>query len=105
MKKYKVTLTAEHCLYVRKWIEGTLSEDVNIRANTASLITVAALAEVALVLRKKEVVYSRQYKITLSPVQAFALCFLYETLPEDRTNHFINRMMQINNEILQTYSI
>lgn len=105
MTKYKVTLTAEHCLWLRKWIEGTLSEDVNIRANLATILTIAALAEVATIIKRKELVYNRNYKITFSPVQALALCFLFEIMPVDYSSHLYNRMMQINNEVCQLYSI
>src|SRR5665213_2705024 len=99
MTKYKVTLTAEHCLWLRKWIEGTLGEDVNIRANLAAILTIAALGEVAIIIKRKELVYNRKYRISFSPVQALALCFLFELMPEDYSNDLYNRMMQINSEV------
>lgn len=105
MKKYKTRLSAEYCAYLKKWIEKTLNEDEDITANPTVLIIIAALAEVALVIRKKEVVYKREYSISFSPVQAFALAWLYESIPTDHSNHFINRLMQMNNEILQQYAI
>lgn len=105
MKKYKTELTAEHCSYLRIWIEKTLSSDINVLATTADLILIAALAEVAMVIRKKEVEYKRAYKISFSPVQAFAISWIYESMPVNYSNQFANRLMQINNEILKQFAI
>ena len=104
MKKYKTTLSAEHCSYLRIWIEKNLNTDIEIKASAIDFILIAALAEVVMVIKKKEVEYKRAYKITFSPVQAFALRWLYEAMPANYSNQFANRLMQINNEVIKQYA-
>lgn len=105
MNKYKTTLTNEMCGNIEKAIEF-LFEDGSQVDSLSAMIAIAALGEVVLLLRKKQVEYKRDYKVSFSIVQALSLCYLYNRVDgSDVSPHFLNRLHQINSEVLQQFTL
>jgi hypothetical protein len=104
MKKYKVTLSSMDCAYLEHYIGVFLNGSAPV--DITNLLGVSALCEVLVSIKKKRVEYKREYKFTFSAVQAFGFCFLFSiSNKRDHANSFYNRLLQINNEILQNYSV
>lgn len=105
MKKYKTKLSAQNAREMILLIEFVIEMPDHLAIS--EMLAFAALAEVAIALKKKLVQYSREYKITFTDTQALAISYLYEEFIMQcvNVNQFTNRMMQINNEILQHYAI
>ena len=104
MKKYKTTLSAQNARELVVCIEHLFSNEPEYCC-LSEMVALAALAEVAQAIKKKTVEYKREYKITFSGAQAIAISFMYLEYIKGNENQFTNRMMQINNEILQRYAI
>jgi len=107
MKKYKTTLSPQNADDLINLIECLV---VNFRQDGADMgdaVAFAALSEIVLEIRKKRVKYICEYKISFTPTQAISLVYLYTLFIEgsSNTNQFTNRMLQINNEILQQFSL
>lgn len=107
MKKYKTTLSAANCEQLVACINHIFSH-VQPQTNVVTeMITMAALMEVMMVIRKKELEYKKEYKISFTPTQAMAISYLYLVWlnSQDCSNQFVNRMLQMSNEILQQYQL
>lgn len=100
--KYKTTLTYELSTQITTAIEYLFSSGSESIDTVSNMCAIAALAEVVIVLRKKQIEYKREYKITFTAVQALALCYFYQQVEGLRYSiHFTNRLLQIHNEVLQ----
>ncbi|MBS1744692.1 MAG: hypothetical protein JST21_00835 [Bacteroidetes bacterium] len=107
MKKFKTTLHHLHASAIISIIE-LLTLNVEQPSPDQSLF-IAALNEVTTKIKTKQVVFKKEYKYGFSAVQALALRVLWEDyiLPQasDKSNDFINRMHQLNLEIIKTFGL
>jgi len=105
MKKYKTVLNVQNAREMIVYIDFVMMNRPD-HFGISEMVAFAALAEVAIAIKKKLVQYNREYKITFTGTQALSISYLYmEYIKCVNGNQFTNRMMQINNEILQHYAI
>jgi len=107
MKKFKCRLLHIHCTAIISVIELI---KINVKKPAADeALLIAALDEVLIKLRTQQVVYKKEYKLSFNPIQALSIRVLWEDyiLPQakDKGNQFINRMNQLNTEIIKTYEL
>lgn len=104
-RKYKTTLSNEHCNGMIQLIEYMLINHSSF--SNEDRLFLAALAEVSQHLKAKLVDYRKEYKCTFTPVQAVAVeCLLTQyVLPQVKTlGHFENRMLQMQLSIIKNYT-
>jgi hypothetical protein len=104
-KKYKTTISNDHCQGMVKLIEFMIVK--HPAASHEDKLFLAALAEVLQHLKAKLVDYRREYKCTFTPVQSVAIeCLLSQyMLPQvQRLGDFENRMLQIQSGIIKNYT-
>lgn len=106
MKKYKTILSAQNAQEIIMLI-GHLYNKHSEEFSVSEAIAFAVLVETVLAIKKKTVEYRREYSFSFTATQAIALSYMYRAFIEGsgNENQFTNRMMQINNEVLQHYSI
>lgn len=103
MKKYKVILSNEMCSFLEFIITREVEHDHD---DLYRRLTVAILVELMITIRKKRVEYKKEYKFSLSAAQALSICYLYNEYCNGDLSYQVNaRMLQVNNQILQFYSI
>lgn len=100
MKSYKTKLRRDFAIELQKQLDSYITTPVK---NDTDKIIVSLFAEVSLMLANQTNVVEPQYKIKLTPAQAFALRLLHLYI-HDNISYFGNRLHQIANEIHKQYS-
>ena len=103
MKKYKTKLKHDFAEALLLILDDVFERIVP--GDDEDQLWLAALAETKLCLQKKMVMYSREYSITFTPVQAISLRLVYVYFFQFIHNEYTaNRLLQIANEINQLYT-
>lgn len=105
MKKYKVTLNGDAMLALCRLLQHIVeTEGV---ADCAQKMHFSALAEVMQAVKKKLLVYSSRYKMTLTATQALAMQLLYEDYVQDENRQEVgyleNQLRMIAEDVNQKF--
>lgn len=103
-KKYKAKMSYDISVALTVLIDKIIQLEKTADADTRLMLS--GFEEVKIIILKKMIEYSKEYKYTFTAVQAHALRLLYENyiMPNGNiTGYLENRMHQISNEIQQHF--
>lgn len=106
MKKYKLTLSETDISALQRLIEHIIS--IEPMPPLEDQLLFCGLQEVLAVLKRKQLEWRKQYKITLSPMQAISLRVMFNDYiapNRDYTNAAYVALLKINNDIHQKYYV
>ena len=103
MKKYKVKLKWDFITTLDKMMDDLLKSPLT-DTSPVNKMYLSIIAEIKSMVHNKLEWWKPEFKLSLTPAQAFALQMFCQKNSKDPSNYMSNRMLQISNEIHQLFS-